>query len=33
LKHAAPVVTQEPIDLKNLNVQERVQAIHNQFSK
>lgn len=33
LKHAAPVVAQEPIDLKNLTVQERVQAIHNQFSK
>ena len=33
LKHAAPVVKQEPIDLKKLTVQERVQAIHNQFSK
>jgi len=33
LKHAEPVVAQEPIDLKKLTVQERVQAIHNQFSK
>lgn len=33
LKHKAPAVKPEPVNLKNLNTQERVQAIHNQFSK
>lgn len=33
LKHKAPSVKPEPVNLKNLNTQERVQAIHNQFSK
>jgi hypothetical protein len=32
LKHKAPTVKREPINLKNLSTQERVAAIHNQFS-
>ena len=33
LKHKAPTVEAEPINLGKLNIQERVQAIHNQFTK
>ena len=32
LKHKAPSVKREPLNLKNLSTQERVAAIHNQFS-
>jgi hypothetical protein len=32
LKHKAPTVKREPLNLKNLSTQERVAAIHNQFS-
>ena len=32
LKHKAPIVKREPLNLKNLSTQERVAAIHNQFS-
>ena len=33
LKHKAPSVKREPLNLKNLSIQERVAAIHNQLSK
>jgi hypothetical protein len=33
LKHKAPSVKREPLNLKNLSTQERVAAIHNQLSK
>lgn len=33
LKHKAPAVKPEPVDFSKLNIQERVKAIHNQFSK
>ena len=33
LKHKAPTVKREPLNLKNLSTQERVAAIHNQLSK
>ena len=33
LKHKAPAVKTEPVDFSKLNIQERVKAIHNQFTK
>jgi hypothetical protein len=33
LAHAAPVQKAQPINLANLSISERVQALHNQFSK